>query len=200
MDLAQAARVLSQLASGRDPTSGDLLPQAGPYDDPLVIRSLFAVLCHLRESGITPAQKAETEGPNPARQQHQTQRLGAAWTPDEDEKLIDEFEAAVQFEDIALAHGRPCWAVIRRLKDLGKIQSKSARHQKAIHSTVSTPKPKRPQAGKLWRPDEDTELLKLFDEGVPLAEIAERLGRGLHAVDVRLFKLGRTAHEEAEGF
>ena len=49
----------------------------------------------------------------------------------------------------------------------------------------------RPRAGRAWHPDEDATLLAEFEAGLPLEEVATRLGRGVFAVKVRLCKLGR---------
>jgi len=51
----------------------------------------------------------------------------------------------------------------------------------------------RPRAGKAWTPDEDGALLQEFDACLSLEEIAHRRRRGVFAVEVRLFKLGRDA-------
>ncbi len=52
-------------------------------------------------------------------------------------------------------------------------------------------KQKRSQAGKRWSREEDAVLLRDFDEGMPIEQLAERLHRGVRGVEVRLFKLGR---------
>lgn len=52
-------------------------------------------------------------------------------------------------------------------------------------------KQKQSQAGKRWSPEEDAVLLREFDEGMPVEQLAERLHRGVRGVEVRLFKLGR---------
>jgi hypothetical protein len=49
------------------------------------------------------------------------------------------------------------------------------------------------RAGGKWSAEEDAALLKDFDQGVQIEQLAERLQRGVHAVEVRLFKLGRVA-------
>lgn len=201
MDLSNAAYVLSQLASGRDPTSGEMLPKTSPYHNPTVIRALYAILCHLRENGIAPTPDAAIVAPPKecALQATKQNRWSSPWTPEGDEKLIDEFEATIQFEQIAETHGRPVWAVIKRLKDLGKISSTKGEPRRVPVNEDAKPNPpnKRSQAGKQWRPEEDAALLQYFDEGLSIEEIAERLHRGVHAIGVRLFKLGRTPEGEA---
>jgi len=57
--------------------------------------------------------------------------------------------------------------------------------------TWSEIKQKRSQAGKRWSPEEDAALLTDFNQGMPVERLAERLHRGVRAVEVRLFKLGR---------
>jgi hypothetical protein len=54
-------------------------------------------------------------------------------------------------------------------------------------------KKERPRAGRVWLPEEDAALLRDYDGGVHLEEIAIRLGRGAFGVEVRLCKLGRLA-------
>jgi hypothetical protein len=60
---------------------------------------------------------------------------------------------------------------------------------------VPSPRPEwrqlRPRGGRVWEPDEDAALLAELDAGLPLEEVAARLGRGVLAVEVRLCKLGR---------
>lgn len=50
----------------------------------------------------------------------------------------------------------------------------------------------RPRAGKAWSSEEDIALVRDFEAGLPLDEIACRQGRGVFAVEVRLCKLGRS--------
>ena len=52
-------------------------------------------------------------------------------------------------------------------------------------------KQKQSRAGKRWSPEDDAALLRDFDQGIPIEQLAERLHRGVMAVKVRLFKLGR---------
>jgi hypothetical protein len=55
----------------------------------------------------------------------------------------------------------------------------------------------RPRAGRVWTPEEAIALLQDFEEGLSLEDIALRLGRGVHGVEVRLVKLGRGTRREA---
>lgn len=46
-------------------------------------------------------------------------------------------------------------------------------------------------AGRSWRTDEETQLLREYDAGLPVAEIARRHGRTTGAIETRLTELGR---------
>jgi hypothetical protein len=65
-------------------------------------------------------------------------------------------------------------------------------------ATVPAWKKARPRAGKVWTSEEDAALLQEFDSGLPLPEIAQRRGRGVRSVEVRLFKLGRDSSERVQ--
>jgi hypothetical protein len=47
-----------------------------------------------------------------------------------------------------------------------------------------------PQKRKLWTADDDAELARLADSGLPRDQIAQRLGRTIAAVEVRAATLG----------
>jgi hypothetical protein len=57
--------------------------------------------------------------------------------------------------------------------------------------TLADIKQNRSQAGKRWSFEEDAVLLTNFDRGTSVEQLAERLHRGVRAVEVRLVKLGR---------
>jgi hypothetical protein len=55
------------------------------------------------------------------------------------------------------------------------------------------------RAGRPWSDEEDTELLHCFDQRMAMEEMAKHLHRGVKAVEVRLFKLGRLSAEDFGG-
>lgn len=61
----------------------------------------------------------------------------------------------------------------------------------AAAETQSRPRP--PNAGKPWNPQEDQALETAFDAGIPLKQVAQELGRTAFAVEQRLVKLGKVA-------
>jgi hypothetical protein len=60
-----------------------------------------------------------------------------------------------------------------------------------LEKSSPTWKQTRPRSGKPWTREEDAALLREFDAGLPLEEIAQSRQRGVHAIEVRLCKLGR---------
>jgi hypothetical protein len=123
MQLAEAIAAIDSLANGIDPVTGQRLPESGPYQHPRVIRGLFTVLEQARRAseGHTPTR--HTSG-SLARASGLCERTGKPWTPAEDEQLIAEFYAAVDFKAMAKMHGRTRGAIVSRLTELGKIKPK----------------------------------------------------------------------------
>lgn len=103
MDANQALPIVRTLADGRDPQSGTQLPKESVFHQPEVIRALFAAAAALEQVASKP----------PA--------AGGAWPSEEEQKLIERFDAGISPADIAQAHGRTKGAIISRLVKLGKI-------------------------------------------------------------------------------
>ena len=192
MDLREATVVLHRLADGIDPVSGERLP-AGPYHHPQVIRALFTIVRHLDGE----ASRIEDGDSRPVRSNTLPERVGKPWTAAEDEQLIDEFHSGVEFREIARIHGRTRGGIISRLEKLGKFQARDPNDRPDVESNWATLKKTRTQAGKVWTSDEDASLIRLFDEGLDIEEIAERLHRGMNAIEVRLIKLGKRIDSES---
>ena len=55
-------------------------------------------------------------------------------------------------------------------------------------------------AGKPWAAQDDQGLLRLFDSGADLKQMAQELGRSRVAVEARLVKFGRLSSREAVPF
>lgn len=139
MDHADVMRTLQLLSDGRDPKNGLPLPDGSPYNQPAVLRSLFAAMRALerievtdRHSGCldntlssaaTEAVVGITDG---ARRSASATRAapsnaGKPWNSVEDEALCSEFEQGLDAKELAARHGRSRTAVNARLFKLGKI-------------------------------------------------------------------------------
>ena len=174
MDSSDALPFIEALASGHDPLTGEPLPEDSPLHHPQVIRALFTAI-RLIELQSNSASAAPTP-----------KRAGESWEEGEDQRLVRAFHAGKPFSQMAETHQRSRGAIVSRLVRLGCIQKGRA----SIDDEKPSWKKDRPQAGRTWTPEEDAHLRILFAKGLRTEELARHLGRGQHAVDVRLCKLG----------
>ena len=100
MDLRRAAEIVSILADGVDPMTGEILSEESVYNKPEVIRALYALLDAVKEK-IDPLRNA-----------------GKPWNEIEDEKLRDEFASKMPISAMAIEHGRTEGAIENWLEQL----------------------------------------------------------------------------------
>jgi len=120
MDTAIAIRTLDALAQGRDPVTTKPLPDSSPYNQPVVLRSLFVALKALGSQSADPVAPVANGRPEkPLRQP--PANAGKPWTADEDQQLCDAFDKGLAVKEIAVRHSRSTTALNARLFKLGKI-------------------------------------------------------------------------------
>ena len=104
MEIKRAAELLRGLADGRDPITGARLPDESVYNHLEIIRALHCVLQELqtRQTGA------------------QAVNAGRSWRPDEEQQLLEEYDAGLPVEQIARRHGRTAGAIEARLSELGR--------------------------------------------------------------------------------
>ena len=105
MDIVRAKELLSALADGIDPFTGELLPQNHVCNQPEMIRAFHELL------NVIPWPQKKNLPRN----------AGKPWTDIEEEKLLDEFDSGMTTSAIAKEHCRSKGAIESRLADLGKI-------------------------------------------------------------------------------
>lgn len=106
MDIARAKELLSALADGIDPFTGELLPQNHVCNQPEIIRAFHKILHTL----------------SPANTKALPRNAGKPWTKAEEEKLLDEFDSGMTTSAIAKEHGRSRGAIESRLVELGELE------------------------------------------------------------------------------
>ena len=149
--------------------------------------SRFEEGCELQATSNLQSVSPKTYSLDDIRQTHQ--RAYRPWTEEEDQILLTRYEADCSVKELAKFFERQEGAIRSRLDKL----------QNRINAeTKPRWKKERPNAGKNWSSKDDTELLTAFDSGVPIPNIAQSLGRGVGAVQVRLIKLGRDAPSDGE--
>ncbi len=111
MDEARALSIVSALANGVNPATGEVFPADSPYQSADVVRALFLAV-RLMEAGRSKS-RARPAAPCNA---------GKPWTAEEDEKLLREFDQGVAVAQLAQAHGRTTGGIETRLEKHGRLQ------------------------------------------------------------------------------
>lgn len=127
MEDARALAIVSALAGGVNPLTGELFAADSPYQSPDVIRALYSAVRALEAAG-----RRRTRGPSAA-----SSNAGKPWSEDEDRQLLSAFDSGRALAELAQAHGRT----------RGGIQARLIRHGRL------TPDGDRPIGGPgKWRP------------------------------------------------
>ena len=108
MDINRAKEILSTLAEGIDPTTGENLPDNSVCNKSEIIRALYTVLNTLGTS-------------NPRREL--PQNAGKPWSPEDDERLKAFFEAGMTKKELCVEFKRTTGSITSRLARLGLIKN-----------------------------------------------------------------------------
>lgn len=136
MDVDQAIAIVQKLADGVDPTTGERLPSSSVYQQADTVRAL-----HLALEGLDRLKRVKERvhsGPPNA---------GRPWTKDEEDKMLQQFDAKVDVAAIAQELNRTTGAIWARLEKVGRIQRKDF--------AGSTPYPPRTGSRPIEEPSRD---------------------------------------------
>jgi hypothetical protein len=124
MDDLQALRIISALANGTNPVTGELFPADSPYQSPDIVRALFvAVRAIEARASRSPSQaKAGPQVPPSA----SSGNAGKPWSSDEDRELLAGFDAGKSLSELAQAHGRTQGGIRARLEKHGRLEPSPA--------------------------------------------------------------------------
>lgn len=120
MHQREVVEVLSALASGSDPISGEIFEDDSPYNHPRVIRALFGSI-ELIESR-TGRVKKTLEQIN--REAGRPLRANMRWSEEEDRRLFELLEEGVLTGEIASRFERSRGAIHSRLQGKGLLERK----------------------------------------------------------------------------
>ncbi|MCG9761542.1 MULTISPECIES: hypothetical protein [Pseudoalteromonas] len=120
MDISTALKNMEALANGIDPTSGEVLPDTSPYNNPEVIRSLFTVVGALKQSkkGKKSVEQKQQENISKGLPKN----AGLPWTEEERKRLTHAFHANISIGELSDIHGRTSGAITSELKKQGLIE------------------------------------------------------------------------------
>jgi hypothetical protein len=114
MDDARALAILSALANGVHPATGEVFPADSPYQDPDVIRALYVALRRM-EGRAFDRRRPENGADKPA-------NAGKPWAPPEDSALLSAFDSGLTLEMLAQQHGRTSAGIRARLEKHGRLE------------------------------------------------------------------------------
>ena len=104
MDINRAKEIISALAEGVDPTTGEVLPDNSVCNKGEIVRAFYSVLNHLDEK------KSKKNLPANA---------GKPWSAEEDTKLRTYYEAGMSKKELCAEFERSSGSVSSRLARLG---------------------------------------------------------------------------------
>lgn len=106
----RAQQILHALANGADPFTGEDLASGTVLQHADVMRAMLAGCSALEDRTARASRRAQ-----------QPMNIGKAWAPEEQERLIQAFQAGENLEEVAARHGRTLRAIEARLEILGLI-------------------------------------------------------------------------------
>jgi hypothetical protein len=112
MDESKALAILSTLANGVNPLTGEVFPSDSPYQTADVVRALF-LASSLLESRAKPKPRTTVLPGN----------AGKPWSTEEDQKLLQEFDRGATTATLAQTHGRTPAGIQARLEKHGRLQA-----------------------------------------------------------------------------
>lgn len=113
MTPSDAQKIVLALAQGIDPETGEIVDNDGPLNSPHVIRALFLAARALEGSTEPRPKRVEVAG---------IENAGAAWTDEEDERLLRKFDEGAKVASLASIHRRTPGAITSRLVKHGRIR------------------------------------------------------------------------------
>ena len=111
MEINRAKELLTILADGINPVTGELLSDEDSCNQVEIVRALHSVIMELDNKDKTPAKKYR-------------ENSGKPWTEEEEKQLLEEYRAGLKVKEIAKAHERSNGAIMARLMKIGEIESR----------------------------------------------------------------------------
>ncbi|MBM0107929.1 hypothetical protein JM946_24610 [Steroidobacter sp. S1-65] len=113
MDDNKALAIVSALANGVNPQTGEMFEVDSPYQSVDVIRALYAAVRALEATARTKSRA--NRGRMPA-------NAGKPWTEQEDRELLEKFDSGHSVPELAQAHDRTLAGIQARLERHGRVQ------------------------------------------------------------------------------
>jgi hypothetical protein len=112
MDEAKALTIVSALANGVNPITGETFTADTLYQSPEIVRALYAAA---RALEIRTKSRARPRSNLPA-------NAGKPWSEEEDQRLLAGFDRGESLPELAHSHGRTAAGIQARLERHGRLQ------------------------------------------------------------------------------
>lgn len=132
MDVGRAIEIVTKLADGVAPVTGESLPSSSVYQQADTVRAL-----HLALEGLDRLRRHKD------RIQSGPPKAGRPWTKDEETRMLQQFDAKVDVAVIAQELNRTTGAIWARLEKVGRIQRKD---YPGAPKVFATPRPMPPSS------------------------------------------------------
>jgi hypothetical protein len=121
MDESKARDILSALAGGTDPVTGEIFAPDSPYQAPDIVRALFVAIRALEARPAAASATAARQAAASRTANHAAGNAGKPWSEEEDRRLLEAFDRGQSPRAIAAAHGRTLAGIEARLEKHGRI-------------------------------------------------------------------------------
>lgn len=127
MEENKIVSILSALASGVNPTTGEIFGHDSPYQSTDVVRALYAAIERLKsQPAQAPAQPDQVK-PNEVKSRvgrpNGPSNAGKPWSDEEDRRLLAEFDRGRRPNEIARDLGRTLTGIEARLERHGRLSA-----------------------------------------------------------------------------
>jgi len=123
MEFTEAKNLVSALANGTDPVTGEILPAKSPYNEPTVIRALFTVL---NSSNGKATRKSPEEKMEENLAAGRPRNAGLPWTDDLRVELAEKFQGGTTLQELARHFERTNGAILSELARQGLVDRPGA--------------------------------------------------------------------------
>lgn len=113
MDDSKALGIVSALANGVNPLTGEVFEIDSPYQSADVIRALYIAVRALEMSSRPKSRGSRTRLPANA---------GKPWSEQEDLELLEKFDEGISIAELAQVHDRTLAGIQARLERHGRLQ------------------------------------------------------------------------------
>jgi hypothetical protein len=121
MDDQKALSIVSALANGVNPLSGEVFPVDSPYQASDVVRALFAAARALERAVRLNTESGASAAPRERARPAMPGNVGKPWSPEEDQRLLAEFQEGRKPAELARLLGRTLAGIEARLEKHGRL-------------------------------------------------------------------------------